>query len=83
MKRIKWQQSCVPTKCSHFNFVAMHIKELRTSWILCELRYVSDIKTNISTCDYLSEDLLKVKIKISITISDIYLNTQVNEFIEV
>ena len=32
----------------------MHIKEMRTIWILCELRYVSDIKTNILTCDYLS-----------------------------
>ena len=39
---------------SHFNFVGTHIKEMRTNWILCELGYVSDIKTNISTCDYLS-----------------------------
>ena len=34
--------------------VFIHIKEMRTSWILCDLGYVSDIKTNILTCDYLS-----------------------------
>jgi hypothetical protein len=35
------------------SFVLWHVRGT-FFWLLCEFEYVSDIKTNISTCDYLS-----------------------------